>query len=819
MGRRLLAARTEDLHDWARQYQDAGWPENTPNYLLTGYTHLVRESGNASRLEALVLDPQRQLRLVQRSGPDVALADLDLVAPPSADRTRSLSSAAATAASRDMLLAHVRPLPGSVPRTIARLGDARRARALAGASGHSAGKARNLAGVARVLLDMGHERATEAAREAGEWARTALREAGRHGYAADEAEEAAGQAAIALLETGLYDDGLALLRSTRGTGTARIEAWAQAARLLAPDRSDAAAELLDGLEEQAEELTGEDPTGGYAAAAAVQLWGSVAYAAPDRADRLYGRALEHAREVWNGAPSLENTAVLASAASLVAQARPTEAERLVEAACQHVESVLLAGAGRLSPADAFHVEFGFRHALALLSQALTDVGAPPERAALLLELARRAIPPELEDRPGQFGGWDEDEAVTEAGRLADEAFRLADRGSDGEAERYLEEALALLPTAGPGTGRRSPVWLPDLAAALVRTGAAADAESLLELGHSPAEQVRAHAAMALAYADSSLLAEAREHAQTASRAAASATAPSGTWAYAAQALACAGEAESALDLIRQHGQPADVSQRPAWRKADRFVRIAVAAELAMLHPSLAGELLLPLLKRLQAARNAIRSHGLLTGLAELLPAATHLPPEQQLLLDELRGEALAQVTRSGPQRQPEDVLVHAFLRIGDGEDPGRQLDWLRRDMTNRGSEHFPTAALAVLHAALGDTDTAERVAALPAAPQHRAEALTAVASHLARVPVRPLPSPDPARTEPFAHTVQHLALQATPNASPDNGAATRLLHRALATASWCHALPALAHLAPEAVAAVRGIAVVHLCATEGTRSH
>ncbi|MEU6866660.1 hypothetical protein ABZ924_25930 [Streptomyces sp. NPDC046876] len=818
LGRRFLAGCTEDLHAWAREYQDAGWPEDTPNYLLTGYTRLVRESNNPERLTALILDPHRQLRLVQRSGSEIALADLDLLALPGADRTPTPAAAAAAAAARDRLLAHVRPLPDSVVRTIARLGDARRARALAGASGHSAAKALNMAAVSRVLRGMGHEQAADAALEAGQWARTALREAGRHGYAADEGEAAAAQAALALLETGRCEEGLQLLRSTRGVGAARNDAWAQAARLLAPEHPDAAAELLDELEQQAEELAGEDPTEEYAAAAAVQLWETVASAAPGRADRLQDRVLEHAREVWDGAPSLENAAVVAAAASFVAQARPTEAEQLADAACRHVETVLRAGAGPLSLPDAFHVEFGFRHTLTLLSRALTDVGAPPERAASLPKLAEWVLPAEPEDRLGQLGVRDEDEAVWEAGRLADEAFRLADRGADPEAEARLGEALALLPMAGPGMSR-SPVWLADLAAALVRTGAAADAESLLELVHAPAEQVRAHAAMAAAYADSSLSAEARRHAQKAVRAAASTTAPSGIWAYAALALACAGEAESAVDLIRQHGQPADGSRRLAWQKTDRCVRIAVAAELATLHPHTSAELLLPLLKRLRAARNAIRSRGVLTGLAELLPAATHLPPpEQRLLLDELRA-ARTEMTRSGSQEQPEEILVHAFLRLGDGEDPGRQLDWLSCDMASRGSEHFPTAALAVLHAALGDTDTAERVAALPAAPQHRAAALTAVASHLARVPVRPLIGPEPAQTDSFTRTVQHLALRATSNASPDSVAATRLLHRTLATAGWFHALPVLARLAPEAVAAVRDTAVVHLRATESTQTH
>ncbi|MFF4010694.1 hypothetical protein [Streptomyces sp. NPDC001717] len=823
LGRRFLAACTEDLHGWARQYRDAHWPDSTPNYLLTGYTHLVRESGDIDRLAALVLDPHRQLRLVQRSGPDVALADLSLLALPGDDRTTppSPARAAAVSAARELLLAQVRPLPHPIARTIARLGDARRARALAGASGHAADKALGLAGVAHVLHAMGHEQAADAAVDAGNWARTALERAGHIGHAADDAEAAVGQAALALLETGKHDeDALELLRSTHGTSSARNEACAEAARLLLSHDPESAAELLDGLEEQAEELAAGDPAEGHAAAAAVRLWQTVAAVAPERGDRLHDRVLEHAQEVWAEAPTLESVSVLAAAASFVAEARSAEAEQLAGAACRYVEVVLLEGAHPLLPPDALHIEFGFHNTLAMLCQALTDVGAAQETVDRFLERTEQVLPAEPGDRLEQPADWDEGEdsdAVTEAERLAEEAFRLADRGADGDAERVLEEALTLLPTTGPGTGR-SPVWLPDLAAALIRTGAAAEAERLLAVAHSSADLVRVHAAMAMAYADSGLEADASRHAQTASRTAASTTAPDWAWSYAAQALARAGEVESAMDLIRQDRQPTGAGRRAAWRKTDSSARIAVAAELAILFPAKAGELLLPLLIRLNAARNAIRSQGLLTRVAELFPAATHLAPEQKQLVDEVRDEALAQFERSAPHTwQPEDVLVYAFLRIGAGEDARTQLDWLSRDMANRGSQHFPTAALAVLHAALGDTDTAERVANLPAAPQHRAMALTAVASHLARLPLRPLPGPDPARADPFTRTIQHLALQVTPEASPDGEAATRLLRPALGTTGWCHALPFLSRLAPEAIAAVRDIVVVHLDVTGGTR--
>ncbi len=832
LGRRFLTERAHDLDRWAQQYRDEGWPDDTPNYLLTGYTRLLHEKGRTEELTALVLDPQRQLRLARRSGPDVALVQLDLIAPSGRDDSPPLDvdSAAAAAASREMLLAHVRPLPDSVARTIARLGDAPRARALAGASGDAVDKAVNLAGVARVLHAMDDEQAAATAREAGEWARAARREADCLGHAADEAEAAAAQAALALLETaqgpgksrdlqGRYEDGLALLRSARGTSTGRNKAWAQAAHLLAPDHPDHAAELLDELEEQAETLAAEGPAEGGVAAGAVQLWQTVASVAPDRADRLHERVLAHAAEVWQDAPTLENVSVIAAAASFVAHDRPAQAEQLVATSCQHLERTLHADAGLLSAADAFHVEFGFRHTLTALSQAVADVGAPPETAARVLELGQRALPLEPADQPEHTApDEDEDHAFAEADAFADQAFRLADSGAANDAEHHLEQALALLPTAGPGMDR-SPAWLPDLAGALIRTDAASKPEPLLELVQHPADRVRVHAAMALAYADSSQSAPARHHAREAARAAVSAATSDTSWAYAAQALACAGEVEPSMNLIVQHKRPDRAGGQAAWRKADRAARIAVAAELATHAPEAAGELIHPLLKRLDAARHAIHSEGPLTSLAELVPATAHLPSAQQSFFGSVMEGARAQVARSNPQSwNPESVLLEAFLRIGAGEDPGRQLDWLAKDLADRGARLFPTAALAVLHAALCDTATAQRVATLPAAPHQKAAALAAVASHLARIPSRPSPVPDPAGTDRFTRTIQHLALKVTSAAHPDDKAPFRPLHHAVTTAGWYHAIPVLARLTPQAIAVVRDITVAHLGASHVSRT-
>jgi tetratricopeptide (TPR) repeat protein len=590
--------------------------------------------------------------------------------------------------------------------------------------------------------------------------------------------------------------------------------------MLAPEHPQHAADLLNELEEQAELLADEDPGDGVGTAGAIQLWQAVISVAPDGADRLHDRALERVTAMWQDAPTLAKVSAVAAAASFVAQSRPVQAEQLVAAACRYLERVLHADAGRISAAAAFHVEFGFQHTLNVLFQALADVGTPPETATRISDLGCRVLAAKPEDHPEQPAfGQDEEQAFTEATRLADHAYHLASHGAADEAEHHLEQALALLPAAGPGKDR-SPLWLPDLAGALIHTAAVADPQRLLRLAQHPVDRTRVHAALALAYADCSQPAAARHHAQEASRAASFTDPSDRSWPYAAQALACAGEVEFAVDLIEQHQHPDSPGGRAAWRKADRAARIAVAAELTAHAPETAGELILPLMKRLDAARSAIQSQGLLTALVELLPAITHLPLQEQRFFDAIMEEAREQAARSSPQSwRPEDVLIQAFLRIGDGKDPNRQMVWLERDMANRGTRHFPIAALAVLHAAVYDSTAAQRIALLPAAPHHRAVALTAVASHLAGIPCRPCPEPNPFGTDPFVRTVRYLALKTTKATHSAHQDAIQTLHHALTAAGWIHTIPALAHLAPESILAIRDITLTHLHPPRNPQAH
>ncbi|UQT54694.1 hypothetical protein M4V62_06075 [Streptomyces durmitorensis] len=843
LGRPFRTACVTALHNWARQYGEDGWPHDTPNYLLTGYARLLHADADTKRLTALALDARRQLRLVEHAGADVALLHLDWAASASANSVSALGTAAALAASRDVLLPHVRPLPPAVAQTIARLGDAPRARALTSTAGRTVDKALNLAGVARAPQTTGDIHAPATAQEAAKWAQQALREASQFGDSVDEAEGAAGHAALALLEAalanddgthegntprrqpaeywaepttparatregrerqGLLKEGLALLRCTRGMGTARLETWAQAARLLAADHPERADELLNTLEEQAEDLTCDEPAETDSATCAIQLWHTAACAAPDRTDRLIDRILTHAQEVFTDAATLENVSTLSLAAHYAAPLRPGPAARLVSTACRHIEHVLGPDAAPLTPADAFHLEFGFQHTLALLTEALSDVGAPREQITHVRQLADPHLTAEPQDHTEQPSP-SADEFPTEAIELAEEALRLAEAAPGSEAEQRLEQALALMPASIPGGGR-SPIWLPDLAAALVRNDPAADTQPLTDLAQHPTDRARIHAALALAYSDTHQPALARRHAHQAAHAATH----NPHWPHAAQALASTGEAQAAVRLIEQHTQPRGAAARAAWRTTDRAARIAVATELAPRTPEQAGDLLLPLLERLHATSRSTRSTGLLSSLAELLPAADHLPPAPRQLLETLLEQARDQVSRHSPHSWlPEDVLVQALLRLKAGEHPDLQLTWLTRDLASRGPEHFPTPALAVLHAALGDTHTALHVAKQPANPLLRALALTAVATHHAHLSIRHHPTTGPPRHIHYTRAIQHLA-HTTTTLPPNHAASAQALHHALATPAWHHTIHPLHKLAPEALTAIRDITITHL---------
>lgn len=66
------------IDEWAAGYRSAGWPPDTPQFLLRGYFRLVQESGDVATLVELAGDPARHERLLDVSGGDLAaMGELD----------------------------------------------------------------------------------------------------------------------------------------------------------------------------------------------------------------------------------------------------------------------------------------------------------------------------------------------------------------------------------------------------------------------------------------------------------------------------------------------------------------------------------------------------------------------------------------------------------------------------------------------------------------------------------------------------------------------------------------------------------------------
>ncbi|MFF5809189.1 hypothetical protein [Streptomyces sp. NPDC012746] len=834
LGRAQLAKAEGILHAWADRYRREGWPEHTPNYLLTGYTRLVQHSGGPDRLASLVSDFRRRQRQVAGLGSDLALADIELAAEAATgDTPDSLAVLAGAAASRSFLLRHSRTLPRDIPRALARLGDARRARALALASPYPSSKAATLAEVARVLADSGHKQARGTAREAVAWANTARRQAPLLIAGDEEAEAVVAQAALALIATGQDEDGIELLRGTRGSNTARYEAWAQAAGLLAPRQPAGAAHLLDELEHQAEEAaeraaedTAEDP------ATAIQLWALLAAAAPDRRERLHDRILGHAWDCWAASQDLRDLDVLSIAASALAGPRPEEAVALAGLAGQRIESVCRTPAS-VSVEDRAHIECGFRLTLVRLVRALTETGASSDRVRQLLE----GVPEEFRqgyakadfvdvvithaetadgaaeaDHSDDSDGSDdsEDLAVAQAQRLAREAVALAERDREAEARQRLDHALALLPEIDTGAGHALP-WLPSLTGALARVGLPQDAEVLAGKLATPGNRARALAEASMAAGASGREADARRLADEAARAAVEGPeAGVGAWAVSAQALALVGEGGAADDLIART-EPAERARKTSWRQEAGRGRVVVAAGLAAHDPAAAARIVDAARARLEATKTLPgRAAALLAHLGELTAAAAETDEPCRDRLRQAIGDARAEAPTNPQEWQAATVLVDAVLRIGDGEDVRTQLDWLERDARVGRTGQFPMAGLAVLYALLGDTDAATRAAERIEDPQGRAAAFAAVAGHLARVPPRLTPAKYPAGPDPFTQTLRVLALAAAPDVPGAVVTTAAFLRRAVTGPGWHTALPVLAELAPEGVARIRDITFAYL---------
>jgi hypothetical protein len=120
-----VAVHQGQLKDWGDQYEDDGWPERTPRYLLAGYPAMLDRTSDSARLLALTTSPARVERLRAITGSDTAAVDelalvlnhLAGVEPP------EVELACRTALRREEMLRSMSWYPVSVIQAKAILGD------------------------------------------------------------------------------------------------------------------------------------------------------------------------------------------------------------------------------------------------------------------------------------------------------------------------------------------------------------------------------------------------------------------------------------------------------------------------------------------------------------------------------------------------------------------------------------------------------------------------------------------------------------------------------------------------------------------------
>ncbi|GAB1512980.1 hypothetical protein [Actinophytocola sp. KF-1] len=134
LGGTCLARHRERLHAWADRHRAAGWPPDTPEYLLRGYFRMLVATGDLERMVALTADPDRHDRMSEVAGGDLpALTELDIVRNVLAERhdQPALVMTARYAVHRDRLEYRNGTMPPDLPAVWAALGHTVRAESMA----------------------------------------------------------------------------------------------------------------------------------------------------------------------------------------------------------------------------------------------------------------------------------------------------------------------------------------------------------------------------------------------------------------------------------------------------------------------------------------------------------------------------------------------------------------------------------------------------------------------------------------------------------------------------------------------------------------
>lgn len=809
------------LHEWADVYRDRNWPSDTPSYLLYDYPRMLHAAGDVQRLTSIALDPHRQRALLERASLDTAFSHIELTAQTVRRQCPDdLVELAALAASSAVLAERARALPSDVPVTFARLGHAQCAMDLALVAPFPAEKAVRLAKVARVLVGAGDRRAVEAASKAAHWSQRARQESAPPSGDEQEAEEATGEAAIALMAVGELRRGRELLGLLRASADAGDEAGATVvARAAFAARSHDPAlteELLDQAEQYAQELAAASPADPSAPVAA---WAAVAEAGEGlRADRMYDLISQYAQAF---PPCLTACVVSASAASALATTCPEQANALADGAAGRLEAALGDPEG-LSADDRGDLTMLLNPLLTTVVQALIDTGSVDRARGLVARVpekrhtgpfgsdtlagARAALADDLDQEPT-------------AQTLARQAYYLAERDEYDAASRRLSQAMdALASPQGRGTRRTMPreTWLISLCAALSVIGRQTDGAHLARSLRDPVEQVQALAAVVSA-SPSGPLDEIRQLAcESADRSrmlegadnfSFSAGAPGRAVAdakgAAAQALAHVGERDRALALAEETG-PADHDTR-------QRALVAVAGELRSYDPATAVDLIDRQRERLLTADSSPRGwSGRMAELGECFAAIADADAGCADRLHQAAEHVAQKLHETETWMDTEDLLTVLLLSARDEPDDARStlVSWEQRS-TGSAPWGLPVGAISIAHAALGNFDAARRRASRHNVPYDRAEAFAAVAGYLTGTSAG-IRIVSASTSTAFSETFRTFALTLIPPDMTETAhEARQFTASALAGDGWHCALPVLARIAPTAIERVQDIVFTH----------
>ncbi|WP_405005556.1 hypothetical protein OHV13_16340 [Kitasatospora purpeofusca] len=434
--------RSRELHTWADRWHAAGWPEGAPPHLLTEWPQPPDDLG---RREHVLLDPQRQLRVADTLGPQLALDQLRALSdgftratvpgPPGPPGPPGIDTAVRLAASLDLMQRRVGEVPPRAPVLLARLGDVPRARTVARSEPHLVRRAARLAQVAVEAARVRHPHATAIALEAADCTVRAGRYTPRAGGVFQDACADVAEAADALASSGRKTEAKALYRAVLLSGASDLNTLVRGSELFTEggDRR-----FVEALEEHAEDLSLIAPR---AQAIAVDVWATIARLSSSRSlpnlDRI--EALCKNLALVDGLAVVDVLALGAHALATTT-GRRTWAEAVLRAARDRLFTALV----RLdpTPADQAHRGREFSATVERMARAETAVGlgrTPHLDAGLLVTALAQGVrtgvlDDDLFERAETFL------AAVNAQIAAEDAARLAAQQEQRRARRREQDA-------------------------------------------------------------------------------------------------------------------------------------------------------------------------------------------------------------------------------------------------------------------------------------------------------------------------------------------------------------------------------------------